>query len=226
MRLVFLLILSLYESTNGQLQVTSTRFTSLTEISMTTKEKLPLLQLVATPDNPVAAGQTVRLHCSASPMSAFATWSWQRLQNQTWKEVAVGRELILTEPQQSGVYRCHAESGFSQGSVSQNHTVLIVSMKATVAEKLGIAAFVLSLVVLISIIAGLLWLGCQSVGATATPSSDRVKGVAAPEVTSKGGFPQVNCDGDVYINYTSNNHAYTDLDPTSKPADNVYSSLS
>ncbi|KAM6912242.1 uncharacterized protein FYW49_010754 [Xenentodon cancila] len=192
---------------------------------MTTEEKLPPLQLEATPDNPVAAGQRVHLHCSAFPMSAFATWSWQRQQNQTWKEVAVGRELILTEPQQSGAYRCHAESRLSQRSVSQTHTVLIVSMKTTVGENLGIAAFVLFLLVLISIIAGLIGLGWQRVGDTATPASDRVNGVPGPEVTSNGCFPQVNCDGDVYINYTSNNHAYSDLDPTSVTADSFYSTL-
>lgn len=38
--------------------------------------------------------------------------------------------------------------------------------------------------------------------------------------------PQADADGDVYMNYASNNQAYVDLDPTSMSMDNVYSSLS
>lgn len=92
-------------------------------------DKLSPLQLVATPDYPVAAGQEVHLHCSAFNMP-IVTWSWQHLENQTWLEVGIGTDLTLTKPEQSGLYHCSAETKSLQKSVSPNHTVYIVSMPA------------------------------------------------------------------------------------------------
>eukprot|EP00064_Thunnus_orientalis_P003379 superscaffoldBa00000273_g3388 len=94
-------------------------------------ENLSPLQLVATPDYPVAEGQRVTMHCSAFTMPASVSWSWQRLENQTWQQVATGRDLTLTEPEQSGLYRCHAESRLSQTSMSPTHNVYIISIRAT-----------------------------------------------------------------------------------------------
>lgn len=60
-------------------------------------------------------------------------WTWVRLGNLNWTEVQKGSssELTLTEPQQSGLYQCHAESPLSQTSQSRDHAVYIVSMHAT-----------------------------------------------------------------------------------------------
>ncbi|XP_069563210.1 uncharacterized protein [Brachyistius frenatus] len=188
----------------------------------TAKEELSPLQLEATPNYPVAAGQSVSLHCSALTTPASVTWSWQRLKNQTWEEVGTGRELTLTEPEQSGSYRCLAEALLSPTLKSPNHNVFIISMRATVGENLGIAAFVLSLLALI-ISLTVLGLGWQRLGDRLTVSDTTVKG---PEMQSKGDLPQTDDDGDVYINYTSTNQAYTDLDPTNVTGDNMYSDLS
>lgn len=84
------------------------------------------LQLEAIPDYPVAEGQRVNLHCKASTMPGSAQWSWQRLRNHTWHEMKTGGDLTLTEPEQSGLYRCRAERQFSQ-----NHAVYITSMQTT-----------------------------------------------------------------------------------------------
>lgn len=89
------------------------------------------LQLVATPDYPVAAGQRVHLHCFAVTMPYSVIWSWQRLEDRTWTEVGHGQNLILTKPEQSGTYRCHVETKSSQEKVSGSHAVFIVSMHLT-----------------------------------------------------------------------------------------------
>ncbi|XP_039642631.1 uncharacterized protein LOC120549649 isoform X2 [Perca fluviatilis] len=192
--------------------------------SKTTAAEEKLLQLVATPDYPVAAGQKVDLHCSAFTTTVSVKWSWQHLKNQTWQDVGTDRNMMtLTKPEQSGLYRCRSESNFSLESVSSNHTVYIVSVNATVGEYLGIAAFVLSLLALSINFAILFWLGWQRFGATLTINT-AAKGFPGPEKSPKGGLPQTESDGDVYMNYTS--QAYCDLDPTTVSVDNVYSSLS
>lgn len=87
------------------------------------------VELLATPDYPVAAGQRVSLHCSASYSPASTVWIWERHENQTWQEVGSGTDLILTEPEQSGEYRCRAMRSIFV--TSNSHTVYIVSMHAT-----------------------------------------------------------------------------------------------
>ncbi|XP_041809818.1 uncharacterized protein LOC121618395 [Chelmon rostratus] len=197
-----------------------------TTATVTTEGKPSALQLQATPDYPVAAGQRVDLHCSALTKANYVTWAWDRLENQTWREVSHGQDLTLTEPQQSGLYRCRTESNSSQRNVSPDHMVYIISVHATVGEKLGIAAFALSLLSLIINLTILFWLGWQRLGDMLTTSSPAPKGVAEPQKSPKEGLPKTDSDGDVYMNYTSTNHAYTDLDPTNVAEDNVYSSLS
>ncbi|XP_075964779.1 uncharacterized protein LOC142968684 isoform X2 [Anarhichas minor] len=179
------------------------------------------LQLVAIPDYPVAAGQRVNLLCNAFNMKVSVK-SWEHLENQTWRVVGNGGELTLTKPEQSGLYRCRAESQFSQ-----NHTVFIISMHTTaVSENLGIAALFFSLLALIIAFAILFWLGWHRLGATSTTSNIAAKGFPGPEQSPKGGLPHTESDGDVYINYTNTSQDYTDLDPTDVTEDNVYSSLS
>ncbi|XP_031166062.1 uncharacterized protein LOC116057642 [Sander lucioperca] len=226
MRLSFFLLFFLCKS-KGTSTTTTMPITNVTSlnISNTTaaEEKLYSLQLVATPDYPVAAGQKVDLHCTAFTIPVSIKWSLQRLKNQTWQDVGTDRDMMtLTKPEQSGLYRCRSETSSSQESVvSANHTVYIISVNATVGECLGIAAFVLSLLALSINLAILFWLGWQRLGTTLTINT-AAKGFPGPEKSPKGGLPQTESDGDVYMNYTS--QAYCDLDPTT--VDNVYSSLS
>lgn len=91
---------------------------------------LPSPELVAVPDYPVAAGQRVSLHCTSVTTTSSVTWSWKRLENQNWTVVESGRDLILTQPEQSGLYRCLVRTGFSQERASPPHAVFIVSMHA------------------------------------------------------------------------------------------------
>ncbi|XP_026195758.1 uncharacterized protein LOC113148310 [Anabas testudineus] len=201
--------------------------TSFPVTTSTVGDVLPPLQLVAIPDYPVAEGQTVNLHCRAIKMSASLSWSWQRLENQTWSVVSNGSVLTLTKPQESGVYSCFAKNQFSQRTVSVNHTVVIISMLPTVWDNLGIAAFVFSLLALIINVAILCWLAWQRFSsATLNLTSTVAKGFPEPEKAPKGRFPQSEGDGDVYINYSSTSQPYTDLDPANMTVDNVYSTLS
>ncbi|XP_022606882.1 uncharacterized protein LOC111226072 [Seriola dumerili] len=199
--------------------------TSLNTPRTTMTEMLSPLLAVATPDYPVAAGQTVNLHCSAFSMPPLVNWSWQHLENMAWRQVGSEMDLTLTEPKQSGLYRCCAKTLLNQG-VSHNLSVYIVAMQPTVGENLGIAAIVLSFLALIITLTILIWLGLQRVGGTMTISNTAAKGFPGPEKAPKGDFPQTESDGDVYMNYTSTNQAYTNLDPTNMTGDNVYSSLS
>ncbi|KAI3367625.1 hypothetical protein L3Q82_026473, partial [Scortum barcoo] len=93
-------------------------------------------------------------------------------------------------------------------------------------ESLGIAAFVLSVLALVINIAILFWLGWQFLRDRPAHSNTAAKGFPGPEKSPKGGLPQTDSDGDVYMNYTSTNQAYSDLDLTNMTGDNVYSSLS
>ena len=93
-------------------------------------EWLSPLQVTAMPDYPVAAGQTVNLHCTTFAVPNFINWSWQHLENLTWQVVGSGRDLALTDPKQSGLYRCRAETRLSQ-RVSRNLTVFIIGVQPT-----------------------------------------------------------------------------------------------
>lgn len=85
------------------------------------------LQLVATPDYPVAAGQKVELHCRILPVPHHNIWSWQRWQNQTWKDVGESdMNLTLTKPEESGRYCCYSKASDRR---SPEHAVYIVAMK-------------------------------------------------------------------------------------------------
>ncbi|XP_029350340.1 uncharacterized protein LOC115036327 isoform X2 [Echeneis naucrates] len=183
------------------------------------------LQAVAMPDYPVAAGQTVQLHCSAFQILTFANWSWQHLENRVWHQVGSERDLILTEPEQSGLYRCWAKTLNSE-LVSHNLTVYIIDMPPTAGEKLGIAAVVLSLLALFITLPILVWFVMQRYGGTFTSFKTPPKDIQGLEKTSKGSFPSTERDGNVYMNYTSTNQAYTNLDPIKMTEDNTYSSLS
>ncbi|XP_030299012.1 uncharacterized protein LOC115597322 [Sparus aurata] len=231
----FYVLLFLCKGTAGQTTqpwttwpVTYTTTTRATTAAPATEVPLSHLQLTATPDYPVAEGQKVILSCSALTMPDNVVWTWVRLGNLNWTEVQKGSssELTLTEPQQSGLYQCHAESPLSQTSQSRDHAVYIVSMHATVGENLGIAAFVLSLLALIIDFLILFWLGWKRLADPQPTSTTVAKGLPGSEKSPKGVVPPADADGDVYMNYTSTNQAYTDLDITNMTTDNVYSSLS
>ncbi|XP_069392631.1 uncharacterized protein [Paralichthys olivaceus] len=140
----------------------------------TETDNLPHLQLVATPDYPGVAGQTVELYCNTTIAPHFR-FSWQRLESQTWREVAQGLRLTLNEPKQSGLYRCRAENQYYQKE-SNVITVYIIATQPTVAEKLGIIGFVLSLLALIATLTILCWLSWQRFGGTLTPLNTAAKG--------------------------------------------------
>ncbi|KAM7375995.1 hypothetical protein PAMP_005748 [Pampus punctatissimus] len=158
---------------------------SLTTTTEAAEEKLSPLQLVATPDYPIAAGQRVDMHCSAFTTPASVSWSWELWENQTWQHVGIGRDLTLTEPEQSGLYRCRAETLLYQTSESPSHQVYIISIHTTVGENLGIAAFVLSLLALIINFAIVFWLGWQKCSNTLTTSNTAAKGFPGPEKAPK-----------------------------------------
>ncbi|XP_026163201.1 uncharacterized protein LOC113130633 [Mastacembelus armatus] len=224
----FLFILSKNTGFAAAVEVSYPQWTTHRSTSpVTTKENL---KVVAIPDHPVAAGETVTLYCTAVTVPAFSTWplvTWQRLENQTWQNVSTNRNLTLTEPEQSGPYRCWAQDQFFQKGISPSHTVRIFAMLPTVVESFGITAFVLSLLALIINLAIVLWLVWQRLGGTLTTSSTpAAKGFPGPEKATKGGLPQTGKEDDVYMNYTNTNQAYSDLDPTNMTADNVYSCLS
>ncbi|KAK5602682.1 hypothetical protein CRENBAI_004811 [Crenichthys baileyi] len=137
MTLGFVLILFLCTSTvtvqEGKLSSNASYSpTTATTAGSTTTMKVVALNLVATPDYPVAAGQSVELSCnSANPSPVPITWWRYRLQIETWENVSVGKVLILTQPQESGKYRCQTRNASTVSIVSQNHTVFIVSIPTT-----------------------------------------------------------------------------------------------
>lgn len=168
---------------------------------MKTTMELGPLHLVAIPDYPVAAGQKVQLICRTVIQRDFIIWSRYHLQNQSWETVGSGKELVLTKPKESGKYRCETHNVEAE-RVSQNHTVYIVSVSTT-GENLGKAAFALSILILIAIIAGLLWLAWQTSGNKLSALNAPKKDVPPlPEVTPKV-LPPIEDSDDVYMNYTS-----------------------
>ncbi|XP_061157854.1 uncharacterized protein LOC133169562 isoform X2 [Syngnathus typhle] len=183
---------------------------------------LPALQLTATPAFPVAEGQKVSLRCCAPSSPAFHNWHWQREEQKTWKKVAKGGQLTLSEPRQSGLYRCLAQSNQSE-SVSSSHAVFIISLHAT--ANIGIAALALSLLALIMNIAIMFWLGWQGLRDKRCAASTGAKGFPRAIKEANGGLPHTVTDGHVYMNYSSTNLTYTDLDATSVTADSTYSVL-
>ncbi|KAM7403230.1 hypothetical protein PAMA_003921 [Pampus argenteus] len=224
--LLFSFVLFLSKSTVTSQTTTYWPTSSLITTTEAAEEKLSPLQLVATPDYPIAAGQRVDMHCSAFTAPASVSWSWELWVNQTWQRVCIGRDLTLTEPEESGLYRCRAETLLYQTSESPSHQVYIISIHATVGENLGIAAFVISLVALIINFSVLFWLGRQKFSNIPTTSNTAPKAFPAPEKAPKACLPQTDGDGDVYMNYTSTNQAYTDLDPANMTGNNMYASLS
>nr|XP_020503654.1 uncharacterized protein LOC109994587 [Labrus bergylta] len=194
--------------------------------SSTTEEMLSTLRVVDVPDYPVSVGQTVHLSCSALSKPASVTWTWQHLENQIWQEVGSGKDLTLSEPRQSGLYRCRARTDTQPWRESLNHTVYIISRNLTVGESLGIAAFALTLLALIINLAVLSWMGWKRFGDKLSPSITAAKVSPAPGKSPKIDLQQAESEGDVYMNYTSTNQAYSDLDPVTMTDDSVYSSLS
>ncbi|XP_054652943.1 uncharacterized protein LOC129192693 isoform X2 [Dunckerocampus dactyliophorus] len=187
-------------------------------------ESIGPLTLTATPDYPVAEGQKVIMHCSG-PTSANVVWSWQRQQNQLWQDVGIGNNLTLSEPGHSGLYRCNASNKHSD-NVSPTHNVYIVSFHATEVKSMEITAFTLSLLALTVNIIILLWLLWERLLNKKSSSNTGPKGFPRPGKEPKGALPQAENDGHEYMNYSSTNLAYTDLDPTSMTSDNTYSILS
>ncbi|CAN9502500.1 unnamed protein product [Ophioblennius macclurei] len=205
-----------------------TNTTQRTQVITTPEVRISSVQLSGTPQYPVAAGQRVSLNCSVplGPKTIYWSWSHQRFNN-IWHTLDVNvSELILTEPEQSGEYRCIARSPGGQRRNSITHRVLIISIQTTAWEKLGVAAFVISIAILIIGLVILFWILSQRVHQEATASSTAAKSFPTPGMTSKGVLPEKGMESDVYMNYTNSNPGYSDLDLSSVTEDNVYSSLS
>ncbi|XP_015234697.1 PREDICTED: uncharacterized protein LOC107087563 [Cyprinodon variegatus] len=211
-------------SSTTSMPSTMTRLPTTTTAVPTTR-MMDVLHLEAIPDYPVAAGQTVQLSCK-NISSKIITWSRFHLQNQSWENVGSGMVLTLTEPKQSGKYRCETHNVFNVKSMSQNHTVYIVSIP-TIGENLGKAAFALSVLIWIVIIAGVVWLCWQrfsnKLSALNAPKKDLP---APPEGIPKILPPNNDSDADVYMNYTSTKEDYSNLDPSNMTGDEFYSTLS
>ncbi|MED6283727.1 hypothetical protein CHARACLAT_011934 [Characodon lateralis] len=223
--LIFFLCTNTVTVQAGNLSSTTNYSTTMaTTAELTTT--MVALNLVATPDYPVAAGQRVKLSCNTINPSQTITWQRYCLQIETWENVSMGNVLILTQPQESGKYRCETHNTWNVLIVSQNHTVFIVSIPTT-GENVAKAALVLSVLILIAIIAGVLWLfwkrSNDDLSALNTPKKD----VPAPSVViPKVLPPKDDPDGDVYMNYTSTTQAYSDLNPANMTGDDCYSTLS
>ncbi|XP_061751975.1 uncharacterized protein LOC133550015 [Nerophis ophidion] len=200
-------------------------FASSTTKITTKMETLCPLTLLATPDYPVAAGQKVSLHCSG-PTSANVTWSWHRKENGLWHQVGTGKTLTLSEPEHSGMYRCHSSSHHHSDCGSPTHNVYIVSFHAAEMKTMGISAFTLSLLALMVNICLVFWLLWQRRCDKKSSSNTTIKGFARDGKELKGALPQAENGGHVYVNYSSTNLAYTDLEPASMRGDNTYSILS
>ncbi|XP_051941394.1 uncharacterized protein LOC127614230 [Hippocampus zosterae] len=191
--------------------------------NMIVKGTQPALQLTATPDYPVAVGQEVSLRCCAQSSHTFDNWSWQRQEQERWQEVAKGYTLTLSKPQESGLYRCFAQRNLTE-SVSPSHAVLIISIHAI--ANVGITALVLSLLALVMNIAVMFWLGWQRLRGEESPANMETKGFPkAGKKDEKRGPAQAENEGHVYMNYSSTNLTYTELDPTGVTANNAYSVL-
>lgn len=133
--MIILIFTGDFQSTKGY-YTTYDNMTS-TPTSNTTTVTLPpvKLYLSAIPDYPVSEGQTVALHCREIPVPDKVIWKWKKLDvtgdNDTWTEVGSGPELSLTRPEQSGQYRCWAQSLSTEFNESNVHTVYIVSVHTT-----------------------------------------------------------------------------------------------
>ncbi|XP_028995531.1 uncharacterized protein LOC114848854 isoform X2 [Betta splendens] len=220
MLLTFSLLLFMWSDTGKSTTPTTTQ-PSRAAIAFT-EPVSPSCVLVATPDYPVAAGQTVHLRCSSEPpSSSSSSFIWQRLQNQTWASVGYGAALTLTAAEQSGLYRCCA----GNRTQSQNHTVFIVAAPPAADGYVGVAALVLSLIALGVSGAAVFWMGTQKCD-VALPKADATKDFPLPKTAPKVTVTEPGDDGDVYMNYSNSSHAYTDLDPAKMAVSSVYSTLS
>ncbi|XP_043999417.1 uncharacterized protein LOC122846477 [Gambusia affinis] len=220
------LVFSLCASAVKSLTSNSPTTTSHPRITNSTQVPVDCPHLVATPDYPVAAGLTVELLCQTTIPSQNITWSRSHLQNESWEYVGSGKVLLLTEPKQTGTYRCEIRNNGTVTCKSQNHAVYIVSI-STAGEKLGEAAFAFTILILIGIIAGLGWFCWERSGNKPSSSNAPKKNVPPPPEVIPKNFPQTSdADGDIYMNYTSSTQPYTDLNPSNLTGKDFYSTLS
>ncbi|XP_060938131.1 uncharacterized protein LOC133014934 [Limanda limanda] len=208
-------------------QITNLPESTTPFITTTAKGTAPPVYLRVKPDYQVVTGPTVELYCHANTIPPYIRWSWQHLEGETWREVDHSRNLSLTEPNQSGLYRCRAENGYSE-STSNIIRVYIIPMQPTeiVTGNFGMPGFVLSLLALSVSLSVLCWLGWERLCGTQPPSNTAAKGCPAPVKAQKGGLPSTQGDGNVYMNYTNTNQDYSNLDPVNMTGDSMYSSLS
>lgn len=206
-------------------------------INLIVVERLSQLRLVATPSQPVVMeGQRVVLHCQASTYPPAANWSWYHMSVlNVQMNMSPGRDLVISRPEESGLYNCRAHSlvlGISQTQSSPYHLIYVVPMTGpAVVDDLGVAGFGLSLLVCLILLAALLWFAWGRCGARClalqqvTSSSAKAKGLTASKMAPSDGLPHAESQGD-YMNFTTTNLAYAELEPNSRTRNDVYSSLS
>lgn len=228
--LLFCLLAGIGERIQSTSFPSVTYTTEATTPTRTTEARVATVHLKAEPDYPVTEGITVHLYCNAVPEPPSISWSWRHFVNQTWWDVSNKTELTLSKPEQSGPYQCRTRSRFTGWISSQTYTVYIIAMHpraySSLAGNLGIAAFALVVLILLIILAVFSWLGWKRFGNKLNTPTTASTGFPGPVKSPKAGVQQTNDDGDVYMNYTSTNQNYSDLDPARMTDENVYSSLS
>lgn len=89
------------------------------------------VQAVVSPEYPVAAGLTVKLHCSVETNMPQVSWNWVYLTKTGWQNVGNTMDLSLTEPNQTGTYCCYASATGIKQKSSNTVTAYIVAMQPT-----------------------------------------------------------------------------------------------
>ena len=93
--------------------------------------------MVATPSDPVVMeGQPVALHCHAPISSLAVNWSWYMtpLNRYGNKVTYTGRDVVIARPEDSGLYRCLAQSlemGINQTASSSEFLMQVVAVPKT-----------------------------------------------------------------------------------------------
>ncbi|XP_077476340.1 uncharacterized protein LOC144089405 [Stigmatopora argus] len=183
--------------------------------------------LEVTPDNPVTTGQNVILNCTLPSWLDNCTSYLERKEEEIWNVVIEGTNLTLSEPQQSGIYRCLAQMNQYRW-YSRSHAVYIVCINPLVnsQDNVGIGALALSLLAVVMNMTTVFWLCWQRARDKGGVANTGAKGLQRSGKDTTGGLPQLENAGQVYMNYSNTNLTYTDLDPTRMNSDSTYSVLS
>ncbi|CAB1461113.1 unnamed protein product [Pleuronectes platessa] len=159
---------------------------------------------------------------------AFVTWQWlsSSLPNMLLVFFLLFFSSVSTVKSQSTNLPESTTQFISTTAKETSPPPSIIPTQPAETGNLGMPGFVLALLALIVSLSVLCWLGWERLRGTQPPSNTAAKGFPAPVKAQKGGLPPAQGDGDVYMNYTSPNQDYSNLDPVNMTGDNMYSSLS